>query len=88
MPTPEFDEIINNKSHVYCPLCSRRGKQCIQSLAHILNGCVGKYTEYPKKHNRISKIIFNRLKEMTDIKEIYTDKTLHLPDLPSEMQYL
>ena len=88
LPTPEFDEIINNKSHIYCPMCLRQGKQCIQSLAHILNGCVGKYKEYTERHNRISKIIVDRLKEMTEIKEIHTDKTLHIQDLPLELQHL
>lgn len=88
LPTPQFDEIINGKDHVFCPLCLSQGNQCIQSLAHILNGCVGKYRYYTARHNKVLDIIGEFLKSRDDVVELYKDKALHIDDLPSELSGL
>lgn len=88
LPTPQFDEIINGKDHVFCPVCASQGNQCIQSLAHILNGCVGKFHEYTKRHNKVQEVICEFLKESGDIVEIHKDKTMHMDNLPQELSTL
>ena len=86
--TPEFDELINGKQHVFCPFCTKHGKNCIQSLSHILNGCVHKFPDYTVRHNRIQGIIVEYVKELPGIEEIYTDNSIHMPDIPSELSRL
>ena len=86
--TPEFDELINGKEHTPCPNCLKHGKSCIQSLSHILNGCICKYPEYTGRHNRIQSIIVQHVKELPDVEEIYTDNSIHLPGIPEELARL
>ena len=88
LPTPQFDEVINGYEHVPCPKCLRQGNQCIQTLAHILNGCVGKYKEYTKRHNMVLDVISDFLRSRSDIVELYKDRTMHIDDLPEELASL
>ena len=86
--TPEFDELINGRDHTPCPGCLEHGKSCIQSLSHILNGCVCKYPEYTRRHNTIQNIIVEYVKELSGVEEIYTDNSIHMSGIPDELSRL
>lgn len=86
--TPEFDEIIHNSNHAPCPLCAHTGANATQSLAHILNGCVKRYTLYTKRHNRVQKTLMEYIRNLRDVEEIYCDKSIPLADMPDNLKLL
>ena len=86
--TTEFDELINGRQHTPCPSCLSHGKHCIQSLAHILNGCTCKYHDYTIRHNRIQNILVEYIKELAGIEEIYTDNSIHMAGIPEDLAKL
>ena len=88
LPTPEFIEIIENRQHSVCQSCLRDGRALNLSLAHILNGCRGRYVQYTQRHNDVQKIIVDYMKKLLCIEEIYTDKSLHLTNMPDDIRRL
>lgn len=86
--TPEFDEILNNKKHTPCPLCLRHGRNSVQSLAHILNGCVSKFNDYTTRHNRLQSILIEHIKKIPSTAEIQCDKKINIDSLPPNLSKL
>lgn len=86
--TPEVNELYNNLPHTFCPNCALHGKSLIQSLAHILNGCVHRYPQYKERHNRIQSILLEYVRKLPGVEEIYTDHTVGLNSLPMHLRNL
>ena len=86
--TPEFDEILNNKKHTPCHLCLRHGRNSVQSLAHILNGCVSKFNDYTTRHNRLQSILIEHIKKIPSTAEIQCDKKINIDSLPPNLSKL
>lgn len=88
MPTSKFFEIIENRQHSVCQSCLRDGRALNLSLAHILNGCRGRYVQYTQWHNDAQNIIVDYMKKLLCIEEIYTDKSFHLTNMPDDIKRL
>ncbi|KAK8835388.1 hypothetical protein M9Y10_003753 [Tritrichomonas musculus] len=86
--TPEIDELFRNVSHAPCPSCLNHGHNHIQSLKHILNGCVSRYRQYTERHNRLQFIILEYIRILSDVEDIYCDRSIQMDGLPDNLRLL
>lgn len=86
--TPEVNELYNNLPHAHCSACLNHGRSSIQSLKHILNGCVTKFKLYTERHNRLQSILLDYVRKLPGVEEIFCDHTIHFTDLPDDLRLL
>ena len=86
--TPEVNELFNNLPHTYCPSCANQNKQSIQSLAHLLNGCISRFPQYTERHDKVQSILIEYVRKLPEVEEIFTNHTVQIPNIPDDLKLL
>jgi hypothetical protein len=88
--TPEINAKRNPETDPRCPVCLEQGKTINASLAHILNGCRSRSSEYTWRHNLLEGSLTAAIQEHFKDVTISHSRTLNhfVPNLPPELASL